>query len=145
MAQSEIGFKLKGSENLASGSKAFAWELQTEYTIEGFVGDSNEVKVNGTVLFGATAGSNAVSGNYFNIFCSGNPSNSGYFFHGNLYFMEIYDSSGNLLRNFIPCKNSSDVAGLYDTVTESFYTSGNESALTAGPAAERGEKKCCTT
>ncbi|MBR0408302.1 MAG: hypothetical protein IJI53_09730 [Clostridia bacterium] len=135
VAQSEIGFKLKGSENLASGSKAFTWELQTEYTIEGFIGDSNEVKVNGTVLLGATAGSNAVSGNYFNIFCTGDPSSSAYFFHGNLYFMEIYDSSGNLLRNFIPCKNSSDVAGLYDTVTESFYTSGNESALTAGPAA----------
>lgn len=48
-----------------------------------------------------------------------------------LYYFRVYDSSG-LIRNFIPAKNSSNVAGLYDTVNGVFYTSVTDTNLIAG-------------
>ena len=39
-----------------------------------------------------------------------------------LYSCRIYDN-GTLVRDFVPCKNSSDVVGLYDTVNNQFYSS----------------------
>ena len=48
-----------------------------------------------------------------------------------LYYFRIYDDSG-LIRNFIPVKDSSDVAGLYDTVNGVFYTSVTGTDLIAG-------------
>lgn len=50
-----------------------------------------------------------------------------------LYSCEIYDN-GTLIRNFIPCKNSSSVVGLYDIVNNKFYTNvGTGGVFTAGP------------
>lgn len=50
-----------------------------------------------------------------------------------LYSCEIYDN-GTLIRNFIPCKNSSGTIGLYDIVNSQFYTNvGTGGAFTAGP------------
>lgn len=49
-----------------------------------------------------------------------------------LYSFKIYDAS-NLVRDMIPAKNSSNVAGLYDLVNDVFYTSISGTALIAGP------------
>lgn len=50
-----------------------------------------------------------------------------------LYSCEIYDN-GTLVRNFIPCKNSSGTIGLYDIVNSQFYTNvGTGGVFTAGP------------
>lgn len=50
-----------------------------------------------------------------------------------LYSCEIYDN-GTLIRNFIPCKNSSETIGLYDIVNSQFYTNvGTGGVFTAGP------------
>ena len=50
-----------------------------------------------------------------------------------LYSCEIYDK-GTLIRNFIPCKNSSGTIGLYDIVNSQFYTNvGTGGVFTAGP------------
>lgn len=50
-----------------------------------------------------------------------------------LYSCEIYDN-GTLIRNFIPCKNSSGTIGLYDIVNSQFYTNvGTGGVFTAGP------------
>ena len=38
-----------------------------------------------------------------------------------LYSMKIYDNDGNLVRNFVPCRNSYGEVGLYDWVTNQFY------------------------
>ena len=40
------------------------------------------------------------------------------------------------LRNFVPCKNSSGVAGMYDTVTKQFYGNAGSGTFTAGPEAK---------
>ena len=39
---------------------------------------------------------------------------------GKLYGCKIYDND-KIVRDFIPCKNSSGVIGLYDTVNSQFY------------------------
>ena len=51
-----------------------------------------------------------------------------------LYSAKIYNND-TLLRNFIPAKNSSNVVGMYDTVSGSFFTNAATSGpdFTAGP------------
>lgn len=42
-------------------------------------------------------------------------------FYGKIYYLKIYEA-GVLVRDFIPCKNPSNVIGMYDTVNDVFYT-----------------------
>ena len=49
-----------------------------------------------------------------------------------LYACQIYDD-GTLVRNFVPCKNSSGTVGLYDLVGAKFYANAGTSTFTAGP------------
>ena len=53
------------------------------------------------------------------------------YFAGNLYYMKIYNNDV-LARDFVPCKNASNVVGLYDKVNGVFYT---DTGLVAGPEA----------
>ena len=55
-----------------------------------------------------------------------------------LYNLQIYSSAGALNHNFMPAKNASDVAGLYDTVTETFYGPTGPSGSTAFTVGEWG-------
>ena len=132
---SQIRAKLKGSETIASGSASYTWSKNTTYTLEGFVGNSNDVILDGTNMFSITAGSTVSSSSTFLLFATQvNPADNGYRFHGRLYSMKIYGTGNTLLRNYIPCVNSSNVAGVYDTVTQTFLSSANQnSAFIAGP------------
>ncbi len=49
-----------------------------------------------------------------------------------LYYFKLF-VEGSLVRDMIPCKNSSDVVGLYDLVNDVFYTSPNGALFVAGP------------
>lgn len=49
-----------------------------------------------------------------------------------LFSCRIYDN-GTLVRDFIPCTDSSGVAGLYDLVNKKFYKSITATAFVAGP------------
>lgn len=51
-----------------------------------------------------------------------------------LYSFKMWDN-GNLVRDFVPCKNKSGQIGLYDRANEVFYLSPNGTAFIAGPAA----------
>lgn len=48
-----------------------------------------------------------------------------------LYACRIYDN-GTLVRDFVPCKNSSGVVGLYDLVNSVFYNDAAGGTFTAG-------------
>jgi hypothetical protein len=48
-----------------------------------------------------------------------------------LYSCQIYDN-GKLVRNFVPCKNASGTAGLYDRVEKKFYYNAGTGSFTAG-------------
>ena len=134
---SQIRAKLKGSETVSAGTASYEWSRDTTYTLEGFVGNSHDVILNGDNKFSITAGSTVSPSSTFLLFATQvNPNDNGYRFHGRLYYMKIYDANGNMLRNYIPCKNSSNVVGLYDTVTQTFLSSANQqSAFIAGPVA----------
>ena len=49
-----------------------------------------------------------------------------------LYSCAIYDN-GTLIRDFVPCKNSSGTVGLYDLVGAKFYANAGNGTFTAGP------------
>ena len=51
-----------------------------------------------------------------------------------IYHFKLW-SGGNLVRNFIPVKNSSNVVGMYDTVTGTFFTNAGTGDFTPGPLA----------
>ena len=53
---------------------------------------------------------------------------------GKLYSCKILNNN-NLIRNFVPCKNTSGILGLYDTVNNVFYTNAGMGTFTAGPIA----------
>lgn len=53
---------------------------------------------------------------------------------GKLYSCKILNNN-NLIRNFVPCKNTSGILGLYDTVNNVFYTNAGTGTFTAGPIA----------
>lgn len=50
---------------------------------------------------------------------------------GKIYSCKIYDN-GVLIRDYVPCKNSSGVIGLYDLVNAVFYQNAGTGAFTAG-------------
>ena len=50
---------------------------------------------------------------------------------GKVYYCKIWNGE-NLIRNFIPCKNPSNVAGLYDTVNGVFYTNAGTGTFNVG-------------
>lgn len=56
-----------------------------------------------------------------------------------LYLFKIYDNDV-LVRDFIPCKNSSGVIGLYDLVNNQFYQNAGTGSFTAGPEVEQEDK-----
>lgn len=56
-----------------------------------------------------------------------------------IYNYIIYDN-GNLVRNFVPCKNPDGVVGLYDSVNSQFYQNAGTGSFTAGPEVEQEDK-----
>lgn len=57
-----------------------------------------------------------------------------------LYLFKIYDNDV-LVRDFIPCKNSSGVIGLYDIVNSQFYQNAGSGTFIAGPEIPSTEDK----
>lgn len=54
------------------------------------------------------------------------------FSYAKLYYFKIYNND-ILVRNFIPCKNSSNEIGLYDVVSQSFFANSGTGVFVAGP------------
>lgn len=128
--------KNKGNESITSGTNTIYATIDTRYVIGAFMDGTTDVTVDGTLLYTLTAGSTTSSSNKFTLFTyGGGPTTTKYRFYGKLYWMKVYNSSGELLRYFIPSKNSSSVAGLYDPISETFYTSATGTALIAGEVA----------
>lgn len=48
-----------------------------------------------------------------------------------IYYLRIYNST--LIRNFVPCKNPSGVAGLYDLENDQFYGNAGTGSFSVGP------------
>ncbi len=60
-----------------------------------------------------------------------------------MYFFRIYDVHGALVRDYVPAKNGSGVAGLWDRVNNAFWPSAGAEAFIAGNETARGEVVFC--
>lgn len=54
---------------------------------------------------------------------------------GRIYDFAMWDN-GRLVRSMIPAKNPSNVLGMYDTVSGTFFTNAGSGSFTAGPAVQ---------
>ena len=111
------------------------------------------VKVNGTVKtsktysgtvtgYANTTSSNANRGKIYifaNHNSSNNPPDAGIQMVGGmkLYGFKMYDN-GKMVRNFIPCKNSNNAVGLFDTIENKFYANAGSGNFTAGNVVSDG-------
>ena len=59
-----------------------------------------------------------------------------------MYFFRIYDANGAIVRDYVPAKNGSGVAGLWDRVNNVFWPSA-KTAFIAGSETARGEVVFC--
>ena len=108
------------------------WSLDTIYTVRAFVGN-NDFSVNGTKIGTLATGSNLSASNMLYLFAyGGTPANVVYRFKGKLYGMTLYNAGGTVVHRYVPCKNPSDVAGLYDVVAQQFLHSDSGTELIAG-------------
>lgn len=55
------------------------------------------------------------------------------YLNGNIYYCKIWDDSGTLIRDCIPCKSTSGVVGLWDDVNSVFYQNAGTGTFTSGP------------
>ena len=57
-----------------------------------------------------------------------------YGFKGRFYYVKIRDSNNTIIRNLLPAKRSYDnEIGMYDTVSDTFFTNAGTGAFIAGP------------
>ena len=108
------------------------WSLDTVYSIKAFVGN-NDFSVGGTKIGTLATGSSLSASNNLYLFAyGGSPTNAVYRFKGKLYGMTLYNAGGTAIHRYVPCKNPSDVAGLYDVVAQQFLHSDSGTELIAG-------------
>lgn len=67
------------------------------------------------------------------VFCANVYGSPDYFAHLKLYYLAIYNGN-SLVRNLIPCcLNSDNILGMYDTVSQTFFTNAGTGPFIAGP------------
>lgn len=86
--------------------------------------------VNGVKISHASAG-NTASKSIYLLACNGSSGVSGIADAARIYSCKI--SSSGLIRQFVPCKNSSGEVGLYDEVNDVFYGNAGTGVFIAGP------------
>ena len=118
--RSRIGFRNFGNteSSVTSGSYLYSWNLNESHTIRGYV--NGKVYVDDVELFTVSKGSAASA--ELQIFKS--PDSDSLYFIGRLYWMKFY-KNGEVYRNYLPCKNSNNICGLYETVTGTFLYDAN--------------------
>ena len=95
--------------------------------------DKNGVNtnVNGVKILHASAGA-TISASIYLLAHNGSSGVSSIADAARIYSCKIYSSSG-LIRQFVPCKNSSGEVGLYDEVNDVFYGNAGTGVFIAGP------------
>ena len=123
--------KNKGTDKAIESDTSFSADTTQPYIIKAiYNGTDVSVYANDIFKYTAEVGSTADANNKYHFFAyGGNTSAEHYRFTGKLYYMKMYDVSGNLVHYYVPVKNSSDVYGLYDAVTGEFYDSDTETSF----------------
>lgn len=116
-----------GTGSIGTNSSALG---DTLYEIEK---NKNVTILNGSVLATNQSQTFTCSSNLY-LFCM-NQRGPTFYSNIELYSCEMWDND-ILVRNFIPCKNPSNVVGLYDTVNDVFYTNAGTGTFIAGAEVE---------
>ena len=120
----------------AGTETAFQWSLNRRYAFKAFMSGTNNIVIDNAQVASVSVGNTLSAQNSLYLFAYGNaPTNAIYRFNGNLYSMRLYNSSGTLIHRYLPCLDSNNVAGLYDTVSQTFLHSESGTELIAGGAA----------
>ena len=110
-----------GLEWMNAGNTYWEWTINTEYTFESYKG-GNDVYVNGelkgTMPFGVTEDASQM---FAILAWGGDPTATRFYHSGKLFFLKAFNQDGTKVHDFVPCVNSSNVAGLYDLVDSTFY------------------------
>lgn len=120
----------------ASSANTLTTKPTGKFTIDS---DKNKCYINGELVFTATYTTFVSPVNMY-IFNNNNNGSLGHGSSAKLYNCSIYDN-GVLIRNFIPCKNTSDTVGLYDSVNNQFYQNSGTDTFIAGPEIPSTEDK----
>lgn len=67
--------------------------------------------------------------------------NAGYFFNGRIAYWKVY-RNGTLIMDLVPCINTNNEVGMYDTVAGVFHGSRSASSFTAGPEVTEIRRYC---
>lgn len=115
-------------------------ELDTSFDFtDVFTVDKNKNKTyfNGTLV--ATNDSGTFTGKYSVYLFAGNTKGSPSTIKSGtrFYSCQIYDNDV-IARNFIPCKNSSGIVGMWDDVNSKFYQNAGSGAFVSGPEIHEG-------
>lgn len=110
-----------GSQNATYASDVQKWVFNEDTIIESYK-EENKIYTNGVHQYTVTPGTTKSNQNQMYFFAyGGNVTATQYRFYGKLYYFKIYNSNGVKVHDFIPCKNASNVAGLYDLVSGAFH------------------------
>lgn len=104
--------------------------------IYNFILNNNDFIVDGTTLYSFSTSAYTTNFNLYLfaedvISTDGSSSTAEAKAASKCYACKIYKNNV-LIRNFVPCKNSSNVAGLYDIVNNTFYTNQGTGSFTVG-------------
>ena len=88
------------------------------------------VTINGSTITNSAAAGTATLPIF--LLASNDKGTAAYGIAAKLYACQLYDN-GTLIRDFVPCKNSSGAVGLYDLVGAKFYANAGTGTFTAGP------------
>jgi hypothetical protein len=122
-------FKMVGSDRVLFSNRfgsgkniPYNYSYTSVYTVK-VTGQT--ITVNGEVVTTDNVkGSATPTGTLYLFAYGGSPSNTGYHFKGDLYYLKLFDkTTGATLYDFVPCKNASGVVGLYDLINGTFYHS----------------------
>lgn len=126
---------------VANSHNVLSWNatVGTDYEI-----NISANETNGSILVNGTTSSFNIKGDIDKkdnilIFCgdvAGTP-NLSQAISARLYFCKIYDN-GVLVRDFVPCKNSSGIVSLYDKVGGKFYQNAGSGTFVSGPEIHKG-------
>lgn len=107
------------------------WAPNVSYVIEAYP----TVKINGETIATLTAGD--ATTDMTMLLCCRNSGSGEAMFRAPLryFFLKFFDDQNNVTHNYVPCKNSQNVVGMYETVNGVFYPSTDENySFTAGEA-----------
>ena len=116
-----------GTEKIYGSVSSPAWANGDEITVVAYADNDKSVSMNGTTIISSVpvGSTTPSSSNKYLIFAYGNaPTDSAYRFRGKLYYLKIYNSSNVLIHHYVPAKKiSTSKYGLYDQVTDTFFSS----------------------